>query len=186
MQSAINFIVKPKHQLYANTTTVHGIELTTSTSIEDANDVSREAIVIGLPKTYKGDVQIGDEVIVHHNIFRIFYDNKGEAVQSSFYIRENMFFVDQDLVFLRKKDGQYEGIDDNVFIEPIEETDFWHGTREKQHVGIVKYDNKRLNDEQGIFIGDKIVFRRNCEYRFDLQGEKLYRMSNHRILAKLN
>lgn len=185
MQSAINFLVKPKNQLYANTTTVHGIELTTSTSIEDANDVSREAIIVGLPKTYAGEIQIGDEVIVHHNIFRIFYDHKGEAVQSSFYIKDNIFYVEPELIFMRIRDGKYEATDENVFIKPIEEDDFWHGKREKQHTGIVKFANKKLI-EGGIDVGDSIVFRRNCEYQFILEGEKLYKMSNHRILAKLN
>jgi len=186
MESPINFIVTPKEQkLFKDTKMVAGVELCVSTSIEEAIDTNRNAIVVSLPQLYKGEIKVGDEVIIHHNTFRMYYDDSGNPVHSNNYIRDNMFYVEPELVFMVVKDGKYIAIDENVFVKPEIEDDFWEGKQEKQHVGIVKFSNNSLR-KQGITEGDRVCFRRSCEYEFSIDGEKLFLMANKRILAKLN
>ena len=74
MQSLFNFIVKPKNERYDNKKYVDGQELLLNTEISDHRYVSRSAIVTATPKSENTDIQIGDEVILHHNVFRRWYD----------------------------------------------------------------------------------------------------------------
>lgn len=186
MFSPNKFIVKPKdNKQYHNTKKVGDIDLIINTSIEEAKDVQRNAEVIAIPSLYKTEVKPGDEVILWHNVFRIILNDKGTPVESSFYIKDGMFYVEPDLIYMVIRDGKYKAIHDNVFIEPISETDKWSGTNEKQHVGILKYGDN-FTKSLGINEGDTVVYRKNCEYEFEIDGKRLYMMKNSRVLAKLN
>lgn len=186
MFSSNKFIVKPKNnQQYNNTKKVGDVELIINTSIEEAKDVQRIAEVISVPLLFKTDVIPGDEVILWHNVFRITLNDKGIPVESNFYIKDGMFYVSPDLIYMVIRDGEKKAIHDNVFIQPIHEKDKWEGENEKQHVGILKYGDETLKS-LGINEGDKVVYRKNCEYEFEIDGERLYMMKNSRVLAKLN
>ena len=78
MESLYRFIIKPKGERYDNEKKVGDKSLITNTRIETFQSVSKKAIVIALPKAYKTDIKVGDEVIIHHNVFRRFYDMKGK------------------------------------------------------------------------------------------------------------
>jgi len=77
MNSIYSFIIKPKEKRYNNTKKVQNKNLILNTSIEDHNFVSRSAIVISVPKAFNTNIKPGDEIIVHHNVFRRFYDIQG-------------------------------------------------------------------------------------------------------------
>ena len=79
MESLYRFIIKPKGERYDNEKKVGDKSLITNTRIETFQSVSKKAIVIALPKAYKTDIKVGDEVIIHHNVFRRFYDMKEEG-----------------------------------------------------------------------------------------------------------
>ena len=51
-------------------------------------------------------------------------------------------------------------------------------------MGEMRYTNKYLRS-QGIAEGDKICFKPESEYEFEVDGEKLYRMFDHQITVKL-
>lgn len=178
------FIVSPKGNQYNNSKQIGDVELIINTSIEEAENVNRNGIVIALPLDYKGEIEVGDEVIVHHNIFRITYNDKGIPRQSDFHIKDNLFYIDKDLIYLFIRNGKKMAVDNHVFIKPIKENDKWFGEIEKERIGIVKFANKTLISE-GINEGDKIGFFKDCEYPFEIDNEKLYLMKNHRILVKL-
>ena len=183
MQGLKNFIVTPKNnKQFANTTSVGGVELVTTTNIEEGKDVNREAIIVSLPINYKGNARKGDTCIIHHNIFRPQYDHKGVLIQSSSFIKDNLYTAHPDLVFLIIRDGKAIPVDDYVFIKPFTEEENFLGTVEKEHSGYVKFANENL----GVKEGAKIVFRRNCEYEFNINNERLYMMKTKRVLATIN
>jgi co-chaperonin GroES (HSP10) len=179
------FIINPKDKAqYINTKKIGGKDLIINTSIEEAKDVQRIGNVVSIPKLYNTEVKEGDEVVVNHNVFRITYNDKGIPLESSFYIKDNLFYVEPELVYMAIRNGEKIAVNDNVFVEPTKEVHAVFGEREKQHVGILRYGNKVL-EAQGINEGDRVVFRKGCEYEFNIDGEKLYKMFTKRILAKL-
>mgnify|MGYP001395888009 FL=1 len=91
MQSLFNFIVKPKNKRYDNKKYIDGQELILNSELADHRYVSRTGIVTSIPKSESTEIQVGDEVIVHHNVFRRWHDNRGKEKNSRSY-----FYFDQE------------------------------------------------------------------------------------------
>ena len=91
MQSIFNFIIKPKQERYDNKKYIDGKELILNSELADHRYVSRVGIVTALPKSEKTEIKVGDEVIVHHNVFRRFHDAKGIEKNSRSYWKEDKY-----------------------------------------------------------------------------------------------
>lgn len=181
-----SFIVTPFNgEKFITTKKVGDKTLIINTSIENAKDVNRIGIVISLPLNYEGNIQVGDKVVVQHNVFRTYFDGKGLTRESDSYIKDNLFQVLPEQIFLIFRGDEVISVDNFVFIEPIIEEKKWIGSVELEHVGIVKYSNRILK-AQGVFEGDKIAFKTDSEYEFVINDKRLYRMRTKNILAKLN
>lgn len=186
MKMPFKFVIVPKNnEQYINIKQVGDKTLIRNTSIEDAENVQRIGVVISLPLNYTGDIQINDEVIVHHNVFRITYNGQGIPRQSDHHVKDNIFAIDPELIFLVIRNGVKIAIDETVFVEPIKEIHKWLGEQEIRHYGILRYVNEKMA-AAGVKVGEKIGFWKDCEYPFEIDNEKLYKMSNHRILAKID
>ena len=120
MQSLYAFIVEPIKSRYNNIKKVGEKNLILNTKIEDHRYVNRNAIVLSVPKNIKTNIKIGDEVIVHHNIFRRYNNIRGEEVDSSSYFKENKYFIYLDQIFMYKQNKTWKSIDDFCFVKPIE------------------------------------------------------------------
>jgi co-chaperonin GroES (HSP10) len=185
MRFPTKFVISPYGgENFKTTKEVNGKDLVINTSIEYAENVNRVGVVEEIPLDYEGIIQKGDKVVVQHNVFRDYFDGKGLTRKSDFHIKDNLYQCAVELVFLIIKDNEFLGVDDFCFVEPIFEEKKWIGKTEVQHVGIVKYDNKTLN-RNNVFKGDKIAFKKDSEYPFDINGEVSYRMRNRNILCKL-
>ena len=77
MKSVYNFVVTPIGQRYNNTKKVGDSELILNTEIFNHQYVNREAKVISVPIIGDTDIQPGDMVILHHNVFRRWHNVKG-------------------------------------------------------------------------------------------------------------
>lgn len=121
MQSPDSFIVTPKYKKYKSGKKFGNVEFETVTSIENAKDVSKEAIIVTLPLNYHGDIEVGDEVIVHHNIFRDYYDQHGKMKHSRAFLYDSLYTVIPEELFLFKKNGKWQPNLNFCFVEPIEE-----------------------------------------------------------------
>lgn len=186
MKSLTSFLITPRNSdQYLNTKKVGDTELIINTSIEDHSDVQRIGLVKSVPMNYTGEIREGDEVVVHHNVFRITYNDKGVPMQSIYHVEDDLFSITDDMIYMIIRDGVKMAFDDNVFIEPVKYNDKWEGFKEMQHTGIVRFANESLK-LSGIKENDLVGYRRNCEYEFVLDGERFYNMKNHRLLAKLN
>lgn len=186
VKSPFKFIVKPLNgELYNNTKVVAGKVLVINTSIEEAYDVQRFAEIIELPLIYKGNAKVGDICVVQHNCFRITYSDKGVPTYSNHYLKDNLFHIDSELIYLLIRDGKKIGFEDNVFVEPISVETQFEGKIESPHIGIVQISNPKL-EKIGVTEGTKIAFYRGAEYEFLIDEQRLYKMSNKRILATLN
>ena len=87
MKSLYNYIISTNDR-YNNKTSVKGKELILNTEIteRDYEFVNRIGTVISAPINIKTSIKPGDQVIVHHNVFRRWYDVKGKERNSGNYI----------------------------------------------------------------------------------------------------
>jgi hypothetical protein len=82
MHSPYYFIVKPHGLEYNNEIEIAGQKVIVNSTVENHKHVNRFAEVVHVPKRYTGRISKGDLIIVHHNIFRIYYDMRGRPKKS--------------------------------------------------------------------------------------------------------
>ena len=82
MTAVFDFIIKPVGSRYNNEVDVDGKKLITNTRIETFKSVNKLAEVVSVPLFGETDIKIGDIVVIHHNVFRRFYDIKGRQKNS--------------------------------------------------------------------------------------------------------
>ena len=181
MQGIFDFIIKPKNKRYNNTKQIGDSELLLNSEISDHRYVSRNGIVLSLPKAIKTNIKIGDEVIVHHNVFRRWYDIRGVEKNGRAYYKEDKYFVRLDQIFLYKQNNKWIAPKDYCFVKPIMSNDILLNEKEIPLRGIIKYVDKELKD---IYKEDLVGFTPSSEYEFIVDGERLYRVPTNSISIK--
>ena len=176
MKSIYHFIIKPLDKRYDNVKKINGKELIINSSIENHVFVSKKAVVVSTPAAYNTDIKIGDEVYIHHNILRRYYDMKGNEKNSGTYFKEDMYFCSMEQIYMYNSTPNL----DYCFVKPILNTSVLKNIKEEPNVGIVKYTNKTL-EALGITTGTLITFTPNSEFEFIIDGERLYCMKSNDI-----
>jgi len=172
MRAFNSFIIETDSR-YNNEVDVEGTTLIVNTEIteRDYHFVNRVGRIIASP--YSG-IRKGEEVIVHHNVFRRWIDQHGNERNSGSYIGEDKYSVYPDQVFAVKRDGVWLGAFDNNFVKPLPSENEWGVSSEEELIGVVyipSMDNTSLE-------GFKIGFTPDSEYEFNIDGIKLYRIKS--------
>ena len=183
MKSVFNFIVKPVGERYDNKIKVEGKELILNTKIESFKSVNNLAEVISTPLAYSSDIKVGDIVVIHHNVFRRFYDIRGNQKNSRAYFMDNMYFCDIDQIYLYKSEDKWKTLGDRCFIKPLKNIDYLKLDKEQRLIGILKYGNSSLK-ELKINEGDLVGYTPYGEFDFIIDGERLYCMKSNDIVIK--
>ena len=178
MKSFQNFVVTPKGKRYNNTKNIEGSELILNTEIYNHQYVNREAKVISTPIAGHTDIQAGDTVILHHNVFRRWHNVKGVEKNSRSYFNENTYFVNYDQIFLYKKKDKWIAPKGYCFVIPLISTDKFNVEQEQPLQGIVKYSDGTVN------VGELVGFTPNSQYEFIVDNERLYRVLSKFITIK--
>ena len=181
MQSLFDFIITPKNERYDNKKYIDDSELLLNTEISDHRYVSRTGIVIASPKKNDTKIQAGDEVIVHHNVFRRWYNQYGEEKNSRSFYKENEYFVMPDQIFLFKRNNKWHMPEGYCFIKPIVSNNIFSNEKEIPYKGIVKHVDSKLDN---INVGDLVGFTPSSEYEFIVDGERLYRVLTNSVSIK--
>jgi len=183
MKSVFSFIVKPVGSRYDNKIDVDGKELILNTSIESFKSVNNIAEVVEVPMAYNTDIKVGDKVVIHHNVFRRFYDIKGKQKNSRAYFKEDLYFCDADQIFLYKRDTEWIAFGDRCFVKPLKNNDQFKLDKERKHIGILKYGNDSLNKLE-INPGDLVGYKPFGEFEFIIDDQRLYCMKSNDIVIK--
>ncbi len=178
MKTPFNFIIEPKGTRYNNTAKVEDKDLILNSEIQNHEFVNREAIIKAVPTAFDTKIKVGDTVIVHHNVFRRWYNAKGEEKNSKAFIDETTYVVSLDQVFLYKSKDKWRAVDGFCFVKPIKQKDKLNQEIEQSCVGIVKYTDG-VNS-----IGELVGFTPFSTYEFIIEGQKLYRVYNKFITIK--
>ena len=157
MKSLYDFIVEPLGEKYSNKIKVGDKELVLNTKIEDFKFVNRLARVIETPKAFNTGIDVGDIIVIHQNVFRVFYDMRGNKKKSRSWFKDDLYFCAIDQIYLYNKGEKWKSFGDRCFISPIKDTESLTLDKEKSLVGILKYDNSSLN-ALGINSGDLVGY----------------------------
>ena len=183
MNSLYDFIVEPVGERYSNTIEVDNLKLILNTKIESYKFVNKTAKVISVPLAYKTVIKPGDHVIIHHNVFRRYYDIRGKEKNSSKYFKDNLYFCQPDQIYMYKKQNEWKSFMDRCFVKPILNRDNLTLDKTKSLVGILRYGNSVLNKLK-IAPGDLVGYTPNSEWEFIIDNELLYCMKSNDIVIK--
>jgi hypothetical protein len=178
MKSVYNFVVTPIGERYNNTKKVGDKELVLNTEVFNHQYVNRLAKVISTPIIGSTDINAGDTVIVHHNVFRRWHNQYGIEKNSRSYFNEDTYFINHDQIFLYKKNNKWNTPKGYCFVQPLKNKDQFNVDTEKPLVGIVKYSDGTVN------VGDLVGFKPGSEYEFVIENKLLYRVLSNLITIK--
>ena len=183
MRSVFSFIVKPVGDRYNNKLKIGEKELVLNTKIESFKSVNNLAEVISTPLAYSTDIKVGDLVIIHHNVFRRFYDIRGNQKNSRAHFIDDMYFCDIDQIYLYKSDSDWKSFGDRCFVKPLKNTSYLSSDKERKLIGILKYGNSSLESLK-INEGDLVGYTPGGEFDFVVEGQRLYCMKSNDIVIK--
>ena len=169
-----DFIIEPIGDRYNNSVRVDEKDLLLNTEVYNHQYVNRKAKVIATPLLFKSPVNIGDEVIVHHNIFRRWHDVKGRERNSRSYWKEDKYIISEDQIYLYNN----KAMPGYSFVQPIKSNNKLTSDIEQPLVGIIKYTDGAFD------INTLVGFTPNSEYEFVIEGKRLYRVLNKFITIK--
>jgi hypothetical protein len=183
MRSIFDFVIEPcDKQRYNNTKKIDNKNLILNTQIFTHQNVNRIAVVKELPiVNVNNKVNIGDKIIVHHNVFRRFHDIRGDEKNSKSYIDENNYLCSMDQIFAYKNTTKWKPTIGYAFVKPIVSNDIFSLDKEQQLKGVLRY-----LDANYTFLkeGDLVGFTPNSEYEFVIEGEKLYRVRTKNLTIR--
>ena len=186
MTSPFFFLIKPKGSEYKNTIEIAGEKIIINSSVESHENVNRFAEVICVPNYYKGDIKKGDTIVVHHNVFRIYYDMKGRPRKSPNFFKDNIYFIDPSQFYLYHDGNKWNSVDEFCFVKPVSlEHKYLYEEGLEENTGIVVYSNNSLRD-MGVKENCKINFSKDSEYKFVINDKTLYRMKTKDVCTILN
>ena len=178
MKSVYNFVVKPIGKRYNNVKKVGDKELIINTEIFNHQYVNRQATVISKPIIGDTDIDIGSDVILHHNVFRRWHNVKGIEKNSKSYFNEDTYIVQPDQIFLYKKFWQWHSPKGFCWVKPIKNKDKYANSETQENIGIIKYTDGSFK------INDLVGFTPVSNYEFVIDGELLYRVYTKFITIK--
>lgn len=181
MRSLYNYIISTNNR-YKNKTSVEGKELILNTEVteRDYEFVNRVGTVVSVPINIKTPIKPGDNVIIHHNVFRRWYDIRGNERNSGNYIDENRYTVSPEELFAYKQNNKWHCPNMYCFVEPLENEDIWSTESEQKLLGVLTYTNYYLSS-LGVACGDIVGFTPDSEYEFNIDDKKLYRILSTEI-----
>lgn len=180
MKSPHYFIVSPLNGDRYVSKTESGVII--NTSIEDGHTTQRLAIVEETPIGYEGVIEKNDIVVVHHNTFRTELNRHGVPLPNKRNIKDNLYYIEGDLIYLRVRGEDVIANLNYCFVTKVYHIcDINKDERVKEQYGKVVYPNQRMIDK-GVVAGMEVGFKKDSEYEFNIFGQDLYMMKDHRIL----
>jgi len=178
MQSVFNYLVKPKGDRTVGFKKIEGQTLLLNTDLQNHSYTNRVGTILNLPLVGNEELKEGDDVIVHHNVFRRFRDVRGNEKDSKNYLAEDVYTVQADQIYAFKRDYEWRALKGFCFIKPIKEDKMFSAAFEKPLIGIVKLGNDEIKTES------LVGFKPNSEYEFVIEGQRLYRVPANSITIK--
>jgi co-chaperonin GroES (HSP10) len=183
MKSLYDFIVKPYGGRYDNSIKVGDKELVLNTKIETFKAVNNIAEVVAVPLAVRTNIKVGDKVIIHHNVFRVFYDIRGGKKNSRSLFKDNTFFASLDQIYMYGDLGNWKAFGDRCFVMPLKSKDSLTLDKEQKLIGILKYGNSSL-EALKISPGDLVGYTPFGEFDFIIDDQRLYCMKSNDIVIK--
>lgn len=184
MKPILDFLITPVDgDRYKNTKKVGGIDLIVNTEMSNHQYVNREATILEVPLLTETTLKPGDKVLVHHNVFRRFYDVRAKEKNSRSYISDDKYLCAYDQIYMVDKGNGWESLPGYTFVQPIQNDNIWSNEKELPLWGIVAFPDKEMLNYYNV--GDVVSFKPSSEFEFIVEDMKLYRIKSNNITVNV-
>tara|TARA_Y100001963_G_scaffold141967_1_gene210894 strand:+ start:263 stop:844 length:582 start_codon:yes stop_codon:yes gene_type:complete len=174
-----------------DTVNINGTEVFIDTSYDPMKLARQYGVVVETPLSLsKGvdiDIKEGDTVYCHH-----FLTQKENEIK--LYEQDLVYKIHWSDVYCRIRNGKLKMLHYWNFVEQRTEKEDDFKTKsgiitkpvaeEVKYHGYIRHMNSWMK-KQGVKEGDEVIFSENSEYDMNIMGQKLMRMRNFDILAKI-
>lgn len=176
MKPINSYLIAPHGERYNN---VSESGLILNTEMQNHTYVNREAVVISCP-AFSDDtgIEVGDRILIHHNIFRRFRDVYGKEKNSRAFFKEDRYFCPKDQIYMVDKGNGWEALPGFTFVQPIKETRKFKPGKELPRWGIVSHPDKQQSEVKK---DDVVSFTPSSEFEFRVDNKKVYRILSYNI-----
>ena len=178
MRPIVDFIVKPVGGRYSNSVNVGDKSLILNTGVFNHSYINCRALVVTVPTYNPTGILEGDELVIHHNVFRRWHDMHGLERNSRGFLNDGEFLVGLDQVFMYGQPSNWTVMPGFTFLKPIHSTDLFFEDTEAPLIGVVKHSDGTFDKEE------LVGFSPGDEFEFVIDGERLYRVINRFINIK--
>jgi len=178
------FVVKLEKLVNDTITTDSGLELYIDNRFNEFQNRITEGPVVAAPFKYDTGVEVGDTLYFHHLVVI----NDGQPLTGE----DNHYLVrfdpehtvnNQAIAYKSKKTGRVHPLAGWSLLEGVEEEE----ERESDIIDVVKLKDEPITkgmvafqapwvDELGLNIGDVVGFKKNMDYRINIDGTEYYRV----------
>jgi hypothetical protein len=174
MKSPYCFVVEPLGDRYNNVKKIGDKSLIINSEIQNHEFINREATVVSCPIIGDYDVSPGDKIVVHHNVFRRWYNIRGEEKNSKSYFKDNKYIITADQIFLCGE----KAMPGFSFVQPLLREDKYSEDKEYKSKGVIIYSDGTYKK------GEVVGYTPFSRYEFVINGQRLYRVMNKFITIK--
>jgi len=178
MRGVYTFVIEPKGERYNNVKKIGDKELILNTEISKHEYINREATVKAVPIALETNVKVGDTVIVHHNVFRRWYNQRAEEKNSANYFNENTYVVSEDQIFACNSGDGWKALDGYCFVQPLKQDSKLLYKGNEKLKGVVIYSDGTVEKNS------LVEFKATGKYEFVIDNERLYRVRSNKIIIK--
>ena len=140
MKAYKDYIISPMGERYNNTKKIDDKELILNTEKFNHQYINRKAKIIDTPLLFQSHLNVGDEVIVHHNIFTRWHDVKGRERNSRSYWKEDKYIISEDQIYLYKR-KDWIAMPGYSFVKPLVSINKLSNEIERPLIGVIKYSD---------------------------------------------
>ena len=187
MRALESFIVELKQNIKDTVKTSGGLELYVDTRWNEFEYRATEAEVVGTPAKYDTPVKVGDTLYFHHLVVL----NKGQLMPGTddkYLVNFNPKIVtsNQAIAYKSKETGDVYPLDGWALLEAFEEKE----EKESDVIEIVKLKESPVTkgvvsfrvDELDLDKGSVVGFKKNRDYRIEIDGKEHYRVAVSQLL----
>lgn len=172
-----------------------GLVLFLDQNIKQVKDTVRYGEVVAIPEGLNKDIRVGDTLFFHHGIVAVTVMDGQEDIQSEYLVskKEGLYRVPVNdrwpMMYATVRDGEFRSLDGICFVRGLTKQKYQSNLlvipgneTEVRHIGEMVYSNQTL-EAKGVVPGTKVVYEKDSEYRFNVNGEELYCMFDKWILG---
>lgn len=177
------FVVELKKLVNDTITTNSGLELYVDNRFNEFQNRVTEGPVVAVPFKYDTGVEVGDTLYFHHLV--VINDGQPLTGEDNHYLVRfdpNNTVNNQAIAYKSAKTGEVHPLAGWSLLEGVEE----HEEKESSIIEVVKLKEKPVTkgmvafkapwiDELGLKIGDVVGFKKNMDYRINIEGKEYYR-----------